>query len=334
MAVSLPPAPRTRSFIAALGLTLSVGVFAQTALAAAPYPSRPVMVIVASQPGGSIDYLARLLSEPLSKALGQPVLVENKPGASGNIGNQYVAAAPPDGYTLLLSYNGFHVGNPHLFKNAGWDPIKDFAPIGMVARSPQVFVVNAKLPVNSIKELIDYARAHPGKLDYASSGNGSVPHVAGELFKQITGTKIEHIPYKGAGGAVQDLAAGQVDMYITSAAGVMPQIKAGRIKALTVTGDTRLTSLPDVPTAKEAGLQGFELDSWFALYAPKGTPDPIVQRLHTELDKLLSDPALIKQAEGQGMTFEKMSSTDLAAYTRQQLDYWGKVIADAKLTMD
>ncbi|MGH6640363.1 MAG: Bug family tripartite tricarboxylate transporter substrate binding protein, partial [Polaromonas sp.] len=213
-------------------------------LAQGKFPQRPITLVVPTAPGGSTDFTARLVSDQLSRALGQPVIVDNKPGASGNIGNQLVARAKPDGYTLLVSYSGYHVGNPHLFKQAGWDPIKDFAPVAMMTRAPQVIAVSPKLPANNLRELIAYAKANPGKLNYASSGNGSIQHIAGELFKQLTGTFITHIPYRGSGPAVQDLMGGQVDIFITTPAGVVSQIQGGRLKGLAVTSKQRLSSLP------------------------------------------------------------------------------------------
>jgi len=182
--------------------------FAMTGLAQEGYPNRPITLIVPSAPGGTTDFTARLIAEPLSRVLGQPVVVENKGGASGNIGGQAVALARPDGYTLLVAYSGYQVGNPHLFKKAPWDPIKDFSPVAFLTRAPQVIVATPGLPVNDLKELTAYAKANPGKLNYASSGNGSIQHISAELLKQITGTRMAHIPYKGAGPAVQDLMAG------------------------------------------------------------------------------------------------------------------------------
>ena len=259
-----------------------------TALAQGKFPERPITIVVPSAPGGSTDFTARLIAEPLSRALGQPVVVDNKAGASGNIGNQIVAKAKPDGYTLLLAYSGFQVGNPHLFKKTGWDPIKDFAPVSMLTRAPQVLATRANLPVNNVRELIAFAKANPDKLNYASSGNGSIQHIAAELLKQMTGTSITHVPYKGAGPAVQDLLGGQVDIFITTPASVVQHIKADKLKGLAVTSNARLTSLPQVPTTREVDLKDFTLDSWFALYAPAGTPNEVVQLLNTEIAKILS----------------------------------------------
>jgi tripartite-type tricarboxylate transporter receptor subunit TctC len=305
-----------------------------TALAQGKFPERPITIVVPSAPGGSTDFTARLIAEPLSRALGQPVVVDNKAGASGNIGNQIVAKAKPDGYTLLLAYSGFQVGNPHLFKKTGWDPIKDFAPVSMLTRAPQVLATRANLPVNNVRELIAFAKANPDKLNYASSGNGSIQHIAAELFKQMTGTSITHVPYKGAGPAVQDLLGGQVDIFITTPASVVQHIKADKLKGLAVTSNTRLTSLPQVPTTREVDLKEFTLDSWFALYAPAGTPNEVVQLLNTEIAKILTSPELKKRAEDAGTLIEHMGPAQLGDYTRKELAYWGRVIQDAKITAD
>ena len=264
--------------------------FAMTGLAQEGYPNRPITLIVPSAPGGTTDFTARLIAEPLSRVLGQPVVVENKGGASGNIGGQAVALARPDGYTLLVAYSGYQVGNPHLFKKAPWDPIKDFSPVAFLTRAPQVIVATPGLPVNDLKELTAYAKANPGKLNYASSGNGSIQHISAELLKQITGTRMAHIPYKGAGPAVQDLMAGQVDLFITTPASVVGQIKGDKLKALAVTSTTRLSALPNVATAGEQGIKNFNIDSWFALYAPAGTPPEVVKKLNAEINKILARP--------------------------------------------
>ncbi|MDD0840178.1 tripartite tricarboxylate transporter substrate binding protein [Curvibacter sp. HBC61] len=319
------------SQIAALSVGASLGA---PAGAQGKYPQRPITLVVPTAPGGTTDFTARLITEPLSRALGQSVIVDNKPGASGNIGNQLVARAKPDGYTLLVSYSGYHVGNPHLFKQAGWDPIKDFTPVAMMTRAPQVIAINPKLPVNNLTELIAYAKANPGKLNYASSGNGSIQHIAGELFKQLTGTFITHIPYRGSGPAVQDLMAGQVDLFITTPAGVVSQIQGGRLKGVGVTSQKRLTSLPDVPTTTEAGLRGFELDSWFALYAPANTPADVVQTLNTEINRILSSGEARKKAEDSGTDVEQMSPKQLADFTQSELKRWGQIIQTARITVE
>ncbi len=298
------------------------------------YPIKPITLVVPTAPGGSTDFTARLIANSLTQTLGQPVIVDNKPGASGNIGNKYVARSASDGYTLLVSYSGYHVGNPHLFKQAGWDPIKDFAPVSMLTTAPQVIVGRASLPAANVKELIAYAKANPGKLNYASSGNGSIQHIAGELLKQRAGISLTHVPYKGSGQAVQDLLGGQVDLFVTTPASVVSQVQAGKLKAFAVTGKQRLSSLPNVPTAVESGLAGYELDSWFALYAPAGTPSDVVTRLNTEVNKILSTADTRKKAEDSGMSVVLMNPQQLAAFTRSELERWGKVIRDAQIIME
>ena len=306
----------------------STGVHAQS------WPNKPITLVVPTAPGGTTDFSARLVAESMSKTLGVPVLVDNKPGGSGNIGNQFVARSKPDGYTLLVSYSGYHVGNPHLFKQAGWDPIRDFAPVGMMTVAPQVIAINPKLPINNLKELIAYAKKNPGKLNYASSGSGSIQHIAGELFKQQTGTFITHIPYRGSGPAVQDLMGGQVDMFITTPAGVVSQIQAGSLRGLAVTGKKRLGALPQMPTTDEAGLPNYELDSWFAMFAPAGTNPEIIQRLNQALGSALNSPEAQSRADGAGTTIQTMTPAELGDFTRKELDRWGKVIQTSKMTID
>lgn len=304
------------------------------ALAQGKYPERPITIVVPSAPGGTTDFTARLIADPLSRALRQPVVIDNKPGASGNIGGQIVSRAKPDGYTLLLAYSGYQVGNPHLFKKAGWDPIKDFVPVAMLTKAPQVLTAKASLPASNLRELIAYAKANPGKLNYASSGNGSIQHIAGELFKQMTGTFITHIPYKGAGPAVTDLLGGQVDLFFTTPASVVSQIKADKLKGLAVTSQARLSSLPQVPTATESGLKNYNLDSWFALYAPAGTPAEVVQQLNKEINMILATAEVRKKAEDAGTPVETMTAAQLGQFTRKELDYWGNVINNAKITAE
>ncbi len=308
--------------------------FAAAGVQAQSWPSKPITLVVPTAPGGTTDFSARLVADSMSKTLGVPVLVDNKPGGSGNIGNQFVARSKPDGYTLLVSFSGYHVGNPHLFKQAGWDPIRDFAPVGMMTVAPQVITINPKLPINNVKELIAYAKKNPGKLNYASSGSGSIQHIAGELFKQQTGTFITHIPYRGSGPAVQDLMGGQVDMFITTPAGVVSQIQAGRLRGLAVTGKKRLSALPQMPTTDEAGLPNYEVDSWFAMYAPAGTNPEIIQKLNQALGAALSTPEAQTKAENAGTTIKTMTPAELGDYTRKELDRWGKVIQTSKMTAD
>ena len=322
-----------RQWMGVVGAVLAA-VLTPTVLAQGKFPDRPVTIVVPSAPGGTTDFTARLIAEPLSRALGQPIVVDNRAGASGNIGNQLVAKAKPDGYTLLLAYSGYQVGNPHLFKKAGWDPIKDFTPVAMLTRAPQVVAARPNLPVNNLRELVAYAKANPDKLNYASSGNGSIQHIAGELFKQMTGTSLTHVPYKGAGPAVQDLLGGQVDLFFTTPASVVSHIKADKLKGLGVTSSARLSSLPQVPTTRESDLKDFTLDSWFALYAPAGTPNDVVQQINAEIAKILASPELRKKAEDAGTLVDYMGPAQLGDYTRKELAYWGRVIQGARITAD
>ncbi|MDI9334346.1 MAG: tripartite tricarboxylate transporter substrate binding protein [Cytophagales bacterium] len=315
-------------------VTCSLLLMTSFVMAQSKYPERPITIVVPSAPGGSTDFTARLIAEPLSRALGQPIVIDNKAGAAGNIGNQFVAKAKPDGYTLLLAYSGYQVGNPHLFKKSGWDPIKDFAPIAMLTRAPQILATKENLPANNLRELISYAKTHPNKLNYASSGNGSIQHIAGELFKQMTGTSIQHIPYKGAGPAVQDLLGGQVDLFFTTPASVVGHIKSGKLKGLMVTSNARLASLPLVPTSKEADLKEFTIDSWFALYAPAGTSVEIINQINAEIAKILKMPEIRKRAEEAGTLVDYMEPAQLGEYTRKELDYWGRVIRSANISAE
>ncbi len=323
-----------RRVFTALGASTLMLAVAGSAAAQGKFPEKAITLVVPSAPGGTTDFVARLVADQLSQALGQAVIVDNKAGAAGNIGNQAVARAKPDGHTLLVAYSGYQVGNPHLFKKAGWDPIKDFEPVAMMARAPQLVVVRTGLPFKTMQDLVAYAKANPGKLNFASSGAGSIQHIAGEMLQQQTGTSLTHVPYKGASPAVQDLLGGNVDLFITTPASVVAQVKAEKLKALGVTGNARLTSLPEVPTVAEAGFPQFKLDSWFALYAPTGTPADVVQTLNKAIGKILSQPEIQKKALESGTTVELMTPAQLGAYTKSELDFWGKVIKTANVTLD
>ena len=317
--------------VASIGVLLTLAAFATFGQT---YPAKGITLIVPSAPGGSTDLAARLISEPLNKALGQPVVVENKPGASGNIGSGLVARAQPDGYTLLVQYSGYHTGNPHLFKQLPWDPVKDFAPVGNILLAPHIVVVHPSVPAKDLKELADLAKAKPGQITYASSGNGSIQHIASEMFAQQVGAKMTHVPYKGAGPAVTDLVAGRVDMFNTTPPSVIGHVKSGKLRALAYTSTKRHPSMPDVPTSAEAGMPDYLVESWFAVFAPAKTPQPVIDKLSGEIKKIVETAEFKKKAEEQGAVAVYMDPKQLDALVKKELDHWGKVIKAGNITAD
>ena len=298
------------------------------------WPSKPITIIVPSTPGGSTDASARLIGEPLSRALGQPVIIDNRPGASGNLGTELVARAQPDGYTLLLQYSGYHVGNPALFPQIKWNPVKDFAPVALVMRAPHVLAISGKIPANTVKELAAYGQKNGKGLFYASSGNGSIQHIAGELLAQQLKVPLTHVPYKGAGPAVTDLIGGQVDIFVTTPPSVIGQVPSGKIKALAYTGPQRHPSLPSVPTSAEAGIPGYLVESWFAVFAPARTPPAVVTRLTTEIKKIVESESYRKKMDDQGAFAAYMDPPTLAKFVDQQLTLWSGVIKTANIKAD
>lgn len=314
--------------LAALGMAIAVsGAYAQD-----PYPAQSVTLIVASAAGGTTDMAARMISDPLSKALGKPVIVDNRPGASGVIAASAVKRAKPDGHTLLVQYSGYHVVTPHLIK-APFDPIKDFAPVANILVAPQVIVVRPDLPIKSLPELVSYARANPGKLSYASSGNGSLQHVTGEQIRQMTRVDITHVPYKGTGPAITDLLGNNVDMTFTTAPPLISHIKSGKLRALAVTGNVALATFPEVPTTSAIkGYEKLDVSSWFAVYAPAGTPKAVIDRLTAEIGKITQTADFKSKAEAQGAYAVYMNPRQLADYTGKELQAWGKFVKEAKIT--
>lgn len=306
---------------------------ASTLAMAQDFPSRPISLVVPVPPGGIVDLAARLAAEPLTRALGQPVVVENRPGASGNIAYQLVAAAKPDGYTLLASYSMYHVGNPSMFSGLRWSA-ESFKPVGMVAVAPNVVVVHPSVPVHNLKELVDYARQNPGKLNYASQGSGSIPHVGTELFKQMHGVDLVHVPYKGSGPAIQDVLSGQVQLFVTTPPSVLGHVQQGKLRAIAVASDRRHPQLPDVPTSAEQGMPDFKLDAWVALFAPSGTPDDVVARLSEALASSLDSPEVRSRAEQGGVTARPMRSAELGRTVAADTAYWSKVIKAANIKAD
>jgi tripartite-type tricarboxylate transporter receptor subunit TctC len=290
------------------------------------FPNKPVTIVVPGAPGGGGDFTARLLAEELTRSMGKPFVVDNRAGAGGNIAATYVARAQPDGYTLLLAYSGTHVANPALFANLQWDPIKSFTPVALLITSPQVVVVGNKVPAKTLAEFVAYARANPGKVNYASSGNGTVQHIGSELLAFRTGTKMVHVPYRGAGAALTDVLSGQVELLITTPPAVVSHIRAGSLRALAIASKTRHPMLPDLPTTSQAGVRDVELDAWFAIYAPAGTPAPVVSRLVGEIEKAVKGPDFKRRAEEAGTYATFMGPADLDKLTRTELAYWSDII--------
>lgn len=297
------------------------------------YPSKPITLIVPYSPGGVVDASARLLGDQLAKALGGSVVIENKPGASGNIGMQAVATAPKDGHTLLISYSANHVGNPAMFAKLPWAQ-KDFAPIAQLTAATNVIAAHPTVPANTLKDFITFLKANPGKLNYASQGNGSLAHVGTALFEQATGTDMVHVPYKGSGAAIADVLSGQVQVFITTPPSVMQHVQAGKLKAYAVTGKTRHPGLPNVPTVAEAGMPGFELEAWVALFAPAGTPAPVLAQLADATKKALATPEAKAAADKFGVEIRHADPQGLAALVNRETDYWGNIIRTRKISAD
>jgi tripartite-type tricarboxylate transporter receptor subunit TctC len=317
-----------------LGCAFVFGFFFSTAVFSQAYPSRPIRVVVPLSPGGFADVPTRILLPRLSAALGRPVIVENKPGAGGTIGADSVAKSAPDGHTLLVLATP-HVISAHLYRTLPYDSLKDFAPVALFASGPYALVVNPrKLPVASVRELIAAARASPGKIDYASSGNGSAQHLVSALFNTLAGTQLNHVPYKGSGPAMQDLLGGQVPVSFAGVPNVISSVKAGKLRALAVTTARRWSELPDVPTVAEAGVPGYEATLWLGIAAPAGTPVEIVNRMHAETAKALQDPELQQLFRGAGVNASAMNPQDFGAFVHAEHEKWGKVVRDTGATVN
>jgi tripartite-type tricarboxylate transporter receptor subunit TctC len=299
-----------------------------------PYPSKPIRLIVPFTPGTGIDILARTLGQKIGDDLRTSIVVDNRPGASGNIGTEAVAKAAPDGYTLLTTANTI-VLNRSLFKTIPYDPIKDFAPIAPLAVGRLALVTNPSVPAKSVTDFITYAKAHPGKLFYGSPGNGTPHHLAMEVFKSATGINVVHVPYKGTAGAVQDLLGGQINVMFLPVHVALPLVEAGKLSMLAAGGAQRASATPNVPSlAEAAGLRDVDTDIWYALYAPAETPRDIVMKLNTEVNRTLKDPATIDTLTKQGLQPTGGSPDDLATLTRRDLERWAKVIQEAKIQPD
>jgi tripartite-type tricarboxylate transporter receptor subunit TctC len=308
---------RRAGLLAAMALATAAWLPAQ---AQDSYPSKPIRLIVPFVPGGVTDSSGRLIADVLGKRLGQQVIVDNKPGASGNIGTAQAAQAPADGYTLLLAFDGTMVINPHVFAKVPFDTLKDFAPVGKIGNATLILVANPAVPAKTLQEVIALSRTKP--LAYGTSGIGGTPHIAGEMLAQRTGAKLEHVPYKGGGQAMTDVMGGAIPLVYTAVAGAHGHVKAGKLKAIAVSGAKRSSSLPDVPTFAEAGVPDFVVDSWVGILAPAATPPAVLARLNTELNAVLNDPVVrerlatlgIEPTPGTPEQFRQAMQADLAAY--------------------
>jgi tripartite-type tricarboxylate transporter receptor subunit TctC len=316
------------------GLTLTVASFsASFGVLAQTYPTKPIRFVVPYPPGGGTDVIARIVQEPLSRALGQPIVIDNRGGAGGSVGTEVVARASADGYTILFTLSS-HTINPKVFK-VSYDVERDFVPITLVASLPQMIFASPKAPFNTLQEMVAYSKKNVGALSFSSVGNGSPSHIAGEMLKQMTGTYMVHIPYRGGGPAVTDVMAGQLDLGIVSIPAVAAQAKAGRVKPLAVTTQARSPSFPDVPTVAEAlNLKGFEVDSWYAMFAPRDTPAAIVRRLQAELAKVVALPEVKEKLLLQGAIGVGSSSEQLEAIVKTELLQWGKLVKERDIKGD
>ena len=314
--------------LAALGLTLGSAAWAQA------FPSKPITIVVPFSAGGTTDILARIVGQALSTELGQPVVVDNRAGAGGNIGAAVAAKAPADGHTLFMGTVGTHAINASLYKKLPYDPIKDFAPLTRVANVPNVLVSHPAQPYKSVTELIAYAKAHPGKVNYASSGSGSSIHLSGELFESMTKVGMVHIPYKGSAPAVNDLLANQVDIMFDNLPSAISHIRAGKLRALAVTTSKRSEQLPQVPTIAESGVPGYEATSWFGLFAPAATPAPVLGRLNGAIVKVLGQAEVKKKIIEQGGDPHPEKAEQFAAFIQAESLKWGKVVRDSGASLD
>jgi tripartite-type tricarboxylate transporter receptor subunit TctC len=315
-------------------LNFAAGSAVSLSLSALMAQAKPLRLVVPFPPGGATDITARALQEPLSKALGQPVIVENKAGAGGSIGMAEVAKAAPDGLTLCVATLSTHGVNPAVYKKLPYDPIKDFVAVTELVKAPGVLVVNSKLPVNSFEEFIKYLKANPGKVSYASPGNGTIGHMWGEMFKSSTNTFMVHIPYRGAGPALNDVIGGQVQVYFDQVASSLPHIQGGRLKALAVAWPSRLEVMKDIPTYAEKSLFSNNDASWFGLVAPAGTPEATVNRVHQAVVTALKDAALVDKLKGQGLFASGTKPLEFAAQIKKEIEKMRRIAKFANITLD
>ena len=314
-------------------LLASLAIVAITASAQDKYPNKPVTVIVPQAPGGANDAIARIVAQKLSEQMGQQFIVDNRPGAGGNIGTAAAGKAKPDGYTLLLNLSSAHVINPALYKNTGFDPVKDFAPVATVATAGYVLVANTGFAPNNVNELIAAAKKQPGKLSIASAGNGTLNHLIGEMLQRAAGIELLHVPYKGASAAVTDTIGGQVQLSVQSLPSSISFIKSGKLKVLAVVNEKRVAALPDVPTVGET-IKGFGSTPWYGVFAPAGTPKAIVDQLHAQVMKALDNPDTKEKLAAAGCEPFKSNPEQFAALVKEELPKWARIVKESGATID
>jgi tripartite-type tricarboxylate transporter receptor subunit TctC len=321
-----------------LGLLVSAGILVDPICEASHadeiYPSRSITLVVPVPPGGAADFIARLLGQKLSDRLGQPVIISNRSGASGTIASDNVAKSAPDGYTLLLNSITTHGIGPHLYTRLPYDPVRDFAPIALVANLPLIMTIYANRSMKSVAEVVDYAKANPGKLSFASSGNGGAPHLAGELFMIVNGVDMLHVPYRGSGPAVLDVAAGRVDIMFDAAPSLLGMIEGGKLRPLATASTERLAILSDLPTFAELGMKGIEISLWYGVVAPAKTSSVIIQRLNAELQTILKMPDVQASFAKQGAAAMFGSPQDYAAFMQAESQRWGAIVKKNKIRID
>ena len=321
---------RPANWLCAFAAMAAIALSAQ----AADYPEKPIRLLVPAAPGGGADFVARILGVKLTEALGQTVVVENRAGASGTIAADNTAKSAADGYTLLMGQSTSVVIAPHLYKKLGYDTLRDLAPVTLVAQVPNILVVHPSVPARTVSEFIALARAQPDLLNYGSSGNGAPSHLAGEMFKSATGVKMVHVPYKGAGLAVNGLIAGEIQVMFAPIVAVLPQVKAGRLRALAVTSATRSAAAPELPTLAESGLPGYEISSWFGLFAPANTPAPVIERLYRETAKALQSPEVRERFAREGAEPVGSSPADFTGYVRAEYAKYARIVRDSGIKAD
>ena len=317
----------------ALATTACALALFSAAASAQAWPSKPITLVVPNPPGGFVDASARVLSDSLAKVVGQPVVIDNKGGGSGNVAYGFAARAPADGYTLLNSYSAYHVGNPNLTPKLPWAQ-KDFVPVALITVATNVIAIHPSVPAGNLTEFIAYVKKNPGRLSYASQGNGSLSHIGTEMFKLQTGTSMVHIPYRGSGPAIQDVLSGQVQVFITTPPSVMGHVQAGKLKGLAVAGKSRHPGLPSVPTTSEAGLKGFELEAWIGIFAPAGTPADVVAKLTAGIKQALELPETKTRADAAGIELRYLPPAGLDALVKSNTEFWAKTIKAAGITAD